>query len=234
MVWLTLHALMAFRFDICNLCSRLSNNNNAIMINLKKTLLRGFCLFMFAARDWRRPLPSLKSCQAANLWRDYHWLSLPGRQPLKRSRLSSESMCGKPWMSFVWPNFNTHVHVQSYGHPNTKKIMTNSTFSTATYLSRCQNWQTCQNCPGLTYLSRCHPRATSRWCPCTTVFPGHELPVTKESDLWLWSQFERVLLEQSCFIKFKSFPHLWIVEKRAYSAPELCVYKLPSALPLKL
>ena len=91
---------------------------------------------------------------------------LPGRQPLKRSRLSSESICGKPWMSFVWPNFNTHVHVQSYGHPNTKKIMTNSTFSTATY------------------LSRCHPRATSRWCPCTTVFPGHELPTTKESELY--------------------------------------------------
>ena len=43
-----------------------------------------------------------------------------------------------------------------------------------------------------------------------------------------------VLLEQSSFIKFKSCPHLWIVEKRAYSAPELCVYKLPSALPLKL
>ena len=47
------------------------------MINLKKTLLRGFCLFMFAARDWRRPLPSLKSCQAANLWKDHVYHQSP-------------------------------------------------------------------------------------------------------------------------------------------------------------
>ena len=94
--------------------------------------------------------------------------------------------------------FNIQLHVQSYGHPqyntlwthseqtlNTlwthsehtlKKFIANSTFSTATY------------------LSRYHPRATSRWCRCTTVFPEHELPATKESDLW--SQFERVLLDR--------------------------------------
>jgi len=56
--------LMAFRFDICNLCSR-PNNNNA---QSWTTLLPGFCLFMFSARGWRRPLLSLKSSQAANLY----------------------------------------------------------------------------------------------------------------------------------------------------------------------
>ena len=32
---------------------------------------------------------------------------LPGRQPLKRSLSLSESICGKPWLSFLWPNVNT-------------------------------------------------------------------------------------------------------------------------------
>ena len=166
---------------------------------------------VFEKLPGRQPLKRLSliiidyHCQAANLWKDHFHYQSPYVANLDCH------FCDQ-----ISTPFNIHLHVQSYGHPNTKKIMTNSTFSTATY------------------LSRCHPRATSRWCPCTTVFPGHELPATKESDLWLWSQFERVLLEQYCFIKFKSFPHLRIVEKRTYSAPELCVYKLPSALPLKL
>ena len=186
-------------------------------------LLRGFCLFMFAARDWRRPLPSLKSCQAANLWRDYHWLSLIIIARPPTSEKITFIIRVHMWQTLIVIFVTKFQHplififtISLMDTPIQKTFIVKSTFSTATY------------------LSRCHPRATSRWCPCTTVFPEHELPATKESELWLWSQFERVLLEQYCFIKFKSFPHLRIVEKRAYSAPELCVYKLPSTLPLKL
>ena len=90
-------------------------------------------------------------------------------------------------------------------------------------------------------LELSHPSFAWSECNCSVeeLWPGGD----RQAPHLTWkSHFQQqvvwgtrlVLLEQSSFIKFKSCPHLWIVEKRAYSAPELCVYKLPSALPLKL
>ena len=71
-VWLTRHALVWYLQLALKTEQQKCNNDQP-----STTLLRGFRLFTFAARDWRPPLPSLKSCQAANLWKDLYYYQSP-------------------------------------------------------------------------------------------------------------------------------------------------------------
>ena len=206
---------------------------------------------------------------------------LPGRQPLKRSLLLSESICGKPLKRslslsesiydtviirvHVWQTLNAIFVTKFQYHlifnftfslmdtPNTthSEHTLNTFWTHSKKIHRQFHFQHSDlfeqmPSPRHQSLMSLYDRFSGARAACNKRI-GSMKPIWTSSfgqgpHLTWKSHFQQqvvwgtrlVLLEQSSFIKFKSCPHLWIVEKRAYSAPELCVYKLPSALPLKL